>query len=183
MSFFSRRKPVFLNFGLLFIFVAGWIFSYMSPAIKGMLSSDGFMLKDFEMEDQLFFGTVTRATVPSIFGGTDIPFFDKVNFQINEDENANFVLYASQEMLDEMSEWFSFGAVNASVVPLEIRAARLDDNTYVVHSLASTDGEMDVESLVVNYQFYYAFVGLTLVLGLGLVGVALLILWFAVRRR
>lgn len=172
MSFFSRRKPFFLNFAFLFFFLAGWVFSYLSPAVKALTE-----------EDLVLYGTVTRATVPSIFGGSNIPFFDKVNFQINEDENANFVLYASQEMLDEMSEWFSFGAVNAGAVPLEIQAARVNDNTFVVHSLSSSNGDLDFDALTMDYQVYYAFIGVCLVVCLGVVGLAFLILWLVIRRR
>lgn len=152
--------------------MAGWIFSYLSPAVNALAE-----------EDLLLYGTVSRATVPSIFGGTNIPFFDKVNFQINEDEDANFVLYASQEMLDEMSEWFSFGAVNASTIPLEIQAARLKDNTFVVHALSSSNGDLEFETLTMDYQVYYAFIGVCLVVGLGLIGLVFLILWLVLRRR
>lgn len=152
--------------------MAGWISSYLAPAVSALAE-----------EDLVLYGTVTRATVPSVFGGTNIPFFDKVNFQINEDENANFVLYASQEMLDEMSEWFSFGAVNAGTIPLEIQAARVKGNTFVVHSLSSSNGDLDFETLTMDYQVYYAFIFACLVAGLLLVGIILLILWFAIRRR
>lgn len=151
-------------------FLAGWLFSYVSPVIKGLWHSD---------ESLTLYGTVTRASVPSIFGGTDIPFFDKVKFQINEDENANFVLYASQELLDEMSDWFSFGAVDAGSVPLEIEAVRLEGNQFIVHSISSTYGDLDFESLVLDYQVYYAcIVGF-----LALVGFIFLILWLVKKRR
>lgn len=172
MNFFSRRKSFLLNFALLFFFVAGWLYSYISPAVNAL-----------PQDDYVFYGTVTHATVPSIFGGSDIPFFDKVNFQINEDENANFVLYASQEILDDMSEWFSFGAVNAGTIPLEIGAARVDGNTFVVHYMSSSDGELDFETLTMDYQVYYAFIGICLVIGLAFVGFVFSILWLVIRRR
>lgn len=173
MSFFSRRRSFFLNFAILFFFLGGWIYSYISPALKGLLAEDDFVL----------YGTVTHAAVPSIFGGSDIPFFDKISFQINEDEKANFVLYASQELLDDMSEWFSFGAVDAGLIPLEITAARIDDNTFIVHALSSTYGDLDEESLKIDYQVYYAFIGVCFVSFLGLVGFIFLILWLFLKRR
>ena len=94
MSFFTTRKPVYLNLSLLFAFLGGWIFSYLFPVVKS-----------FIVEDDLFYGTVTHAAIPSVFGGSDIPFFDKTMFQINGDDQVTFVLYASKEILDEMLIW------------------------------------------------------------------------------
>ena len=93
MRFFTSRKPALLNFSLLLIFLAAWLSSYMWPALKGLLQ-----------EDDLFYGTVSHAAIPSVFGGSNVPFFDKTIFQINGDEQANFILYASREMLDDMAD-------------------------------------------------------------------------------
>ena len=172
MRFFTSRKPALLNFSLLLLFLAGWLFSYMLPALKGLLE-----------EEHLFYGTVSHAAIPSVFGGTNIPFFDKTLFQINGDEQATFILYASQEMLDDMSDWFSFASNNAGEIPLEIEASRINNNQFIVHSMASTDGELDFGSIVLDYQVYYAFIGCSIVLAMALASLALFILWIVKKRR
>ncbi|MCF0222903.1 MAG: hypothetical protein HUK20_01410 [Fibrobacter sp.] len=172
MSFFTTRKPVYLNLSLLFAFLGGWIFSYLFPVVKS-----------FIVEDDLFYGTVTHAAIPSVFGGSDIPFFDKTMFQINGDDQVTFVLYASKEILDEMSSWYSFAAMNAGEIPLEISAARVADNRYIVHSMASTDGDLFFEDLVVDYQVYWAFIVACIICGLWLVALVLMVLWLVKRRR
>lgn len=146
--FYTSRKPAYLHFAFLLLFLAGWLLSYMMPALKG-----------FTEEDKLFYGTVTHASIPSIFGGTDIPFFDKTNFQINGDDNVNFVLYASKDMMDDMAEWYSFAAMDAGDIPLQITAVRVKSNLFVVHSISSMDGELSFDELVMDYQVYYAFIG------------------------
>lgn len=172
IRFFTSRKPALLNFSFLFLFLALWVFSYIMPALKGLIK-----------EDHLFYGTVTHAAIPSIFGGTNIPFFDKTLFQINGDDQATFVLYASQELLDEMSEWFSFASPDAGDIPLEISAARTNDGQFVVHSIASTFGELDFDTLVMEYQVYYGFIGCSLVLALVILSLVLFILWLVKKRR
>ena len=89
----------------------------------------------------------------------------------------------SFEMLDEMSDWYSFAAVNAGDVPLEIWASRIDDKTFIVHSMASADGEMDFETLVMEYQVYYGFIGCSIVFTLALASLVLFILWLVKKRR
>lgn len=172
MSFFSTRKQFYLNFSFLFLFLGGWLFSYIHPVLKGLMQ-----------DDHLFYGTVTHASIPSVFGGSNVPFFDKTMFRINGDDEVTFYLYASQEMMDDMSDWFSFAARNAGDVPLEIGAARVDDNKFVVHSLASSDGEVDFDDLVMDYQVYYGFVFLAAVIVLWLLALVFLICWFVKKRR
>ena len=75
MRFYTSRKPALLNFSLLLMFLAGWLLSYLMPALKGLMQ-----------EEHLFYGTVSHAAIPSIFGGSNIPFFDKTIFQINGDD-------------------------------------------------------------------------------------------------
>ena len=171
MRFFTSRKPALLNFALLLIFLAGWLLSYLLPAIKGLMQ-----------EEHLFYGTVSHAAIPSIFGGSNVPFFDKTIFQINGDDQANFILYASKDILDNMAEWYSFASRNAGDVPLEISASRINEHTFIVHSLASTDGELDFDSLVIDYQVYYAFIGCALVGILALSSLTLFILWIVKKR-
>lgn len=84
------------------------------PALKGLMQ-----------EEHLFYGTVSHAAIPSIFGGSNIPFFDKTIFQINGDDQANFILYASEDMLNNMAEWYSFASRDAGDIPLEISASRI----------------------------------------------------------
>ena len=134
-------------------------------------------------EEHLFYGTVSHAAIPSIFGGSNVPFFDKTIFQINGDDQANFILYASKDILDNMAEWYSFASRNAGDVPLEISASRINEHTFIVHSLASTDGELDFDSLVIDYQVYYAFIGCALVGILALSSLTLFILWIVKKRR
>ena len=172
MRFFTSRKPALLNFSLLLLFLASWLISYMLPALKGLLQ-----------EEHLFYGTVSHAAIPSIFGGSNVPFFDKTIFQINGDDQANFILYASKEMIEDMSDWFSFAAFNAGDIPLEIAASRVDDNTFVVHSISSTDGELDFDTLVIDYQVYYAFIGCSIVLALAIASLTLFILWIVKKRK
>lgn len=172
MQFFSSRKPALLNFALLFLFLAVWLFSYMMPAIKGLIK-----------EEHLFYGTISHASIPSVFGGSNIPFFDKTLFQINGDDQATFVLYASQEMLDEMSDWFSFAAKNAGDIPLEIAASRARDNLFIVHSLSNSNGDLDFETLVMDYQVYYGFIGCCIVGLLLLFSLILFILWLVKVRK
>jgi hypothetical protein len=172
MRFYTSRKPALLNFSLLLFFLAGWLFSYIMPALKGLMQ-----------EEHLFYGTVSHAAIPSIFGGSNIPFFDKTIFQINGDDQANFILYASEDMLNNMAEWYSFASRDAGDIPLEISVSRIDNKTFIVHSLASTDGEMNFDTLVIDYQVYNAFIGCAIVLALALVSVILFILWIVKKRK
>lgn len=172
MRFITSRKPALLNFSLLLMFLAVWLSSYMLPALKGLIE-----------EEHLFYGTVSHAVIPSIFGGSNVPFFDKTIFQINGDDQANFILYASRDMLDSMAEWYSFASVNAGDIPLEISASRIDEKTFVVHSIASTDGELDFESLVIDYQAYNAFIGCAIVAAMALTSLILFILWLVKKRK
>ena len=172
MRFFTSRKPALLNFSLLLMFLAAWLMSYLLPGLKGLIQ-----------EEHLFYGTVSHAAIPSIFGGSNVPFFDKTIFQINGDDQVNFILYASKDILNDMAEWYSFAAVNAGDVPLEISASRIDDKTFIVHSMASTDGELDFETLVMEYQVYYGFIGCSIVLALALTSLVLFILWIVKKRR
>jgi hypothetical protein len=172
MRFYTSRKPALLHFSLLLFFLAGWLFSYIMPALKGLTQ-----------EEHLFFGTVSHAAIPSIFGGSNVPFFDKTIFQINGDDQANFILYASADMLDNMAEWYSFASRNAGDIPLEISASRINDKTFIVHSMSSTDGEIDFDTLVMEYQVYYGFIGCTIVLALAIAALSLFILWVVKKRK
>ena len=172
MRFFTSRKPALLNFSLLLMFLAGWLMTYLMPALKGLMQ-----------EEHLFYGTVSHAAIPSVFGGSNVPFFDKTIFQLNGDDQVNFILYASAEMLDDMSEWYSFASHNAGDIPLEISASRINDKTFIVHSMASADGELDFDTLVIDYQVYYAFVGCAIVVALALASLTLFILWIVKKRR
>jgi hypothetical protein len=105
MSVFRVRKVAFINFGLLLIFLASWISWYIYPVARSITkefsSEYGFAAAEFE--DHVFYGKVSYAAIPSLFGGSNIPFFDKIFFQINGDSGATFVLYANDEILDRMA--------------------------------------------------------------------------------
>ena len=73
--------------------------------------------------------------------------------------------------------------MNAGEIPLEISAARVADNRYIVHSMASTDGDLFFEDLVVDYQVYWAFIVACIICGLWLVALVLMVLWLVKRRR
>jgi hypothetical protein len=126
------------------------------------VSYAGPVLQSFFKEEHLFYGRVSYAAIPSVFGGSNVPFLDKTFFRINGDDSATFVLYASEEMLDEMSDWFNFAAINVGDVPLEISAVRLSDNRYIVKSLASTYGELDWET-VSEYQLVNSLIALGII--------------------
>lgn len=170
VQYFKTRRSIFFNVALLFLLALVWCVSYMHP-----------VLRSFWKEEHLFYGTVSYAAIPSVFGGTDIPFLDKTYFQINGDENATFVLYASETLMDEMSDWFSFAAKNAGEIPLEISAVRLDGNKYIVKSLASTYGELDWETIS-EYQLYYSLIGLGVVVVCALGFVTFVVLGIRSRR-
>ena len=83
-------------------------------------------------------------------------------------------------MLDSMSDWFNFAAVNVDEVPLEISAVRLSGNRYIVKSLASTYGELDWDTLV-EYQLFYSLIVLGVI---GVCSVGFLIFFIlAIKKR
>jgi 4-amino-4-deoxy-L-arabinose transferase-like glycosyltransferase len=179
MSIFRVRKVAFINFGLLLMFLAGWIFWYMYPLVRTITKefSSEYGFAAAEWEEHFFYGKVSYAAVPSLFGGSNIPFFDKVYFQLNGDSKCTFVLYANDEILDYLAEWFDFSASNASEIPMEVRAIKVGDK-FIVKSMASKDGELSWEDLMDGYHFLWCFVGVGLVgcmfgLGLLLIFVAL----------
>lgn len=146
MSIFFSHRSAFFNIAFLFAVFGLWLFFYIHPALKGFLA-----------DEHLFYGRVSYAAVPSIFGGSDIPFLDKTMFQINGDSGATFVLYASREILEDMSDWFSFGARNVSSIPLEITASKIANGRFVVTSMASSNGELEWDTIM-EYQFYWAII-------------------------
>lgn len=170
-SNFRTRHAAYFNFAFLFVVFGSWLFFYLQPVLRGFLS-----------EEYLFYGKVSYAAIPSIFGNTDIPLLDKTVFQINSDKDATFVLYASKDMLDEMSDWFSFGARNVSEIPLEVTASRVGKNRFVVSSMATSDGAVEWDTLM-EYQFYWAiiYLGIEALLLVGFV--VFIILGFRSRRK
>lgn len=159
IAFFKNRRPGYFNFGLLFLFLAAWIFSYMWPLVRS------FYVEDYH----LMFGKVSYAAIPSLFGGSDIPFFDKTYFRLNGDDNSTFVLYASKEILDEMSERFSFASANVGDIPLEVLAARVGDK-FIVKGMASGDWVLDPEELSEYYQKNWCDLGIDFVSILAAIG-------------
>ena len=157
--FFQKRKYIYLNVALLFLVVIAWC-----------VSSTHLVVRAFLTEPHLFYGTLSHASIPSLFGGSNIPFLDKTFFQINGDKDATFILYSSKEINEDMAEWFSFADVDAAEVPLEIYASRVKDNIFVVQSMGSTVGVLDWEVLV-DYQMEYLIIyaGIALVCFIGMI--------------
>ena len=151
MPRFRSRRSIYFNLALLLLLAVVWCVSYAGP-----------VLQSFFKEEHLFYGRVSYAAIPSVFGGSNVPFLDKTFFRINGDDSATFVLYASEEMLDSMSDWFNFAAVNVGDIPLEVCAVRLSGNRYIVKSMASTYGELDWET-VVGYQLFYSLIVLGII--------------------
>jgi len=176
MSVFRVRKVAFINFGFLFIFLASWISWYMYPLVMSVTKefSLEYGFAAAEWEEHFFYGKVSYAAVPSLFGGSNIPFFDKIYFQLNGDSKCTFVLYANDEILDELAEWYDFSAANASEIPMEVRAVKVGDK-YVVKSMTSTEGTLSWEYLMDEFHFYWCFVGLCLVAFMVVAGVALIL--------
>ena len=157
--FFQTRKYVYLNTAILFLLVIVWCVSSTHLVVRSLL-----------VEPHLFYGSLSRASIPSLFGGSGIPFLDKTFFQINGDEQATFILYSSEEMNEAMSEWFSFADVTAAEKSLEIVAARVKDDVFVVQSIAAADGSLEWDELV-EYQIEYLLVyaGITFVCLVGFI--------------
>jgi len=186
MSFFRVRKVAFINFGLLFIFLASWISWYIYPLARTITKEfSAYEMTDGSFEygmseelgflaEHVFYGKVSYAAVPSLFGGTNIPFFDKIFFQLNGDTKCTFVLYANDEILDEMAEWYDFSASNASDIPMEVRAVKVGDK-YIVKSMESTDGKLGWEFLMDGYHFYWCFLGVSLVACMFMFGLVLVV--------
>lgn len=169
MPRFRSRRSIYFNLALLLLLAVVWCVSYAGP-----------VLQSFFKEEHLFYGRVSYAAIPSVFGGSNVPFLDKTFFKINGDDSATFVLYASEEMLDSMSDWFNFAAINVGDVPLEISAVRLSGNRYIVKSMASTYGELDWDTLA-EYQLFYSLIVLGII---GVCSVGFLIFFIlAIRNR
>ena len=62
-SHFRTRKSAFFNIASLFLLAAVWMISYMQPELRSFLK-----------EDHIFYGKVSYAAIPSLFGGSNIPF-------------------------------------------------------------------------------------------------------------
>ena len=146
LHYLQTRKSIYINISLIFLIVLAWCVVSVQQVVRS-----------FFVEEHLFYGTVSHASIPALFGGTDIPFLDKTLFQINGDANANFVLYSSAEMNEFMADWFDFSDESASEIPLEISAARVNEHLFVVKSFGTSDGSLDWE-LLVDYQLYYALI-------------------------
>ena len=164
MSVFRVRKVAFINFGLLLMFLACWVSWYMYPLVRSITKefSWEYGFAAAEWEEHFFYGRVSYAAVPSLFGGSNIPFFDKVFFQLNGDTGCTFVLYANDEILDYLAEWYDFSDTNASEVSMEVRAVKIGDK-YIVKSMQSSNGALSWEDLMDGYHFYWCFVGVGLV--------------------
>jgi hypothetical protein len=171
LSIFRTRHSAYFNFAFLFAVLGSWLFFYLQPVLRGFLS-----------DEYLFYGKVSYAAIPSIFGNSDIPLLDKTLFRLNGDNDATFILYASKEILEEMSEWFQFGARNAGDISLEVSAARVGENRFVVSSMATSNGALEWDTLM-EYQFQWAMIYLVVELVFFCGFVFFIVLGFRSRRR
>lgn len=171
LSIFRTRHSAYFNFAFLFAVLGSWLFFYLQPVLRGFLS-----------DEYLFYGKVSYAAIPSIFGNSDIPLLDKTLFRLNGDNDATFILYASKEILEEMSEWFQFGARNAGDISLEVSAARVGENRFVVSSMATSNGALEWDTLM-EYQFQWAMVYLAVECVFFCLFLFFIILGFKARRR
>lgn len=104
MFVFRARKITFINFGLLFIFLSYWLSWYMYLLVRSIVKeysayemTDGSfqygMSEELEfLAEHFFYGKVSYADVPSLFGGSNILFFDKIFSKFNGDSKWTFVL-------------------------------------------------------------------------------------------
>ena len=171
LSIFRTRHSAYFNFAFLFAVLGSWLFFYLHPVLRGFLS-----------DEYLFYGKVSYAAIPSLFGNTDIPLLDKTYFRLNGDNDATFVLYASKEILEEMSDWFQFGARNVGDISLEVSAARVGENRFVVSSLATSNGALEWDTLM-EYQFQWAMIYLAVECVFLCFFLFFIILGFKARRR
>lgn len=194
-SYFHTKKAAFFNIALLFLIVATWCFFYMFPVLRCLpnhflntvLTEDELLGAEmipggFYQTEYLMYGKVNYAAIPSLFGGSDIPFLDKTYFRMNDDE-ATYVLYASADMLEEMSDWFSFGAVNVNELPLEVRAIRLGGgDRYLVTSFSTSYGSLNRGDLGA-YMLSISVVGLGVEVALFLCFLIFVVLGIKAKRR
>ena len=85
LAFLQTRKSAFFNIALLFLVAVVWC-----------VASTHYVARSFFKEEHLFYGTVSHASIPSLFGGTDIPFLDRTFFQINGDKDITFDIVAGK---------------------------------------------------------------------------------------
>ena len=145
----SYKQISALNLAIFLTFFMIWLLSYMKPIFTSLLK-----------EDDLFYGTVSFIAIPSIFGNSNIPFFDKQMFNINNDKEAEFHLYLSRTTKLDMIEWFKWWDTEAQIpVPMEIKAARINKNVWIVKELTTIDGSVSEETMN-DYHLRIAFWGI-----------------------
>lgn len=144
----SYKQISALNLAILSLFMMIWFFGYMKPIFSSLFK-----------ESNLFYGTVSFIAVPSVFGNTNIPFLDKLIFNINNDKEASFYLYLSPQEKIDMTSWFSWwDTKNQAPIPLEIEAVRINKSTWVVKKLSTIDGSIS-EEILKNFHMRIAFWG------------------------
>ena len=145
----SYKQISALNLAIFLTFTMIWLLSYMKPVFTSFLK-----------ENDLFYGTVSFIAIPSIFGNTNIPFFDKQMFNINNDKEAEFHLYLSRNHKLDMMEWFKWWDTETQTpVPMEIKAARINKNVWIVKELTTINGSVSEEAIN-DYHLRIAFWGI-----------------------
>lgn len=133
--FFNRFGCLALT--LLLSLLSVMLFFAWSPVLRGLVG-----------EDSLFYGTVSRVAVSSVWGGTGVPLFDKVHVRINGDDTQEFLLVLSGEQKTEMTEWFRWWDVSTGLpTPMEIHAKRAGNGQWLISEIDTEEGYLDSESV------------------------------------
>src|SRR5574344_704522 len=106
------------------------------------------VFRGFFGEDRLFYGTVRRVAVSSVWGGSDVPLFDKVHIGINGDGTQDFLLVLSKDQKRDMADWFRWlDPLTGKETAMEIHAKRAGDNTWLVNEIDTSEGYLDSGSV------------------------------------
>ena len=122
---------------LLLCVLSVMLFFAWRPVLRGLVG-----------EDILFYGTVSRVAVSSVWGGTGVPLFDKVHVCINGDETQEFLLVLSGEQKAEMAEWFRWWDPSTGIpTPMEIHAKRAGNGQWLINEIDTEAGYADAGSI------------------------------------
>jgi len=110
-----------------------WLIGMMGLSVLWWYSQALPIAKSPFQTDYLFYGTVDRATQSPLFG--------RITFRINGDDGANFQLWIDTQNRAKFDLWFG------PDVPLQIEARRSFDNNWLVTSLGSPYGHLDIDLL------------------------------------
>lgn len=135
MNLFYR---CFTRFNCLnFIFLLLMLSFFIALAVKPLAA--GFFGKE-----QIFFGKPSMIRESPLWSGSGVPVLDKLTIHINDDKFAQFVIYFSKEQNERLLQWFhTWGEAKLEMLPLEIHANRIAEDTWIVTSIASPEGNIE----------------------------------------